>query len=374
MKKSSKMLFLYRGWNSGTNQAILNTWQEISPHLHIIHHDVSLFANASLFYRLSLCPRALKYKSLLHLVRTPGAFTDTLKRTEWCMKKIHAHVSHIAHTENFDFAFCVGTVIPMLNFPKPYFIYTDLAIRSNYAYPGAENQVQLWQECLPFEEQTLHHAKMIFTMSDHVTRSLQEHYHLPASKILRVNGGCNVPCCLSPKPDRFYRQNILFVGVDWQRKGGPELLAAFRQLRSTHPHATLTIVGCSPKITGEGIKVIGPVPQNLIPDYFAAATLFCMPSRREPFGIAYIEAMHAGLPVIASCYGAAPDFVRNGLTGYTVKPTDTTTLVQRLAELITNPDLCHKMGQAGKKLVAAEYTWSKTCTKMESAIQNSLQS
>jgi glycosyltransferase involved in cell wall biosynthesis len=363
------MLFLYRGWNSGTNQAVLQAWCRGTPEVNISVHNVCPLQKSSMRDRLKILPYALKKGNVTGLWKGSGQFTETVKRSQWCMEQVFNRVHRIQQQEDFDFSFCIGSVIPVPNNTKPYFVYTDLAIRSNLYYPGGEEHVGLWRECLPYEEDTLRHAALVFTMSDHVSRSLVEHYGLSPSRILRVNGGCNVPNIESPDPRRYERQNVLFIGVDWDRKGGPELLQAFEKVRDRYPRATLTIVGCSPHVSAPGIEVVGKVPQDQIASFLARATLFCMPSKREPFGIAYLEAMRAGLPVIASDFGATPDFVHNGQNGYRVDPDDIDALARRIEEIIADPAKAQKMGQFGQELVLAQYTWQRTQQQMWHAIR-----
>jgi len=148
----------------------------------------------------------------------------------------------------------------------------------------------------------------------------------------------------------------------------PQLVEAFAKVRMRNPRATLTIVGCSPQVSGSGVTVVGPVPQREVPKYLADACCFCMVSRREPFGIVYIEAMLAGLPIIASDLGATPDFVINGVTGFRVKLDDTDELATRLDELLSDPDKCRRMGEQARMLAQTQYTWEKTQQKMYNAI------
>lgn len=288
------------------------------------------------------------------------------------MKEALNNVERVMLQEAHDFAFCVGTVTPIRKNHRPYFIYTDLAILSNLYYPGGEQQVKLWEECLPYEQATLKDAAMVFTMSDHVSRSLMEHYDIPKERIVKVNGGCNVPPISSEDPERYEHQNILFIGVDWERKGGPQLLEAFRRVKKHYPFAMLILAGSSPRVNEPGVQVVGKVSQARIAEILSKSTIFCMPSLREPFGIAYLEAMRAGLPVIASNLGAAPDFIREGQTGYKVDPNDIDALANRIEELISDPEKCRRMGQAGRELVESEYTWPRTQQRMWQAIQSCL--
>jgi glycosyltransferase involved in cell wall biosynthesis len=362
------MLYLYRGWNSGTNQAVLNAWRNGCPQVDIKAYDLDAMILQKLQYKIRALPHALRRGGIKAIVPGGGRFIDAVKRSEWCMQTIAEEVEKLQNSEDYDFSLAIGTVIPNLSPRKPHFIYTDLTIRANAYYPQGDKRLNLWQECIPYEEQSLKKARIVFTMSDHVTRSLMEQYGLPLKKIVRVNGGINSPVTGQFDSARYGRRNILFVGVEWELKGGPQLVEAFTKVRDRHPQATLTIVGCSPDITGQGIEVVGRVPQKDVLKYLAKASCFCMVSRREAFGIAYIEAMHAGLPVIASDLGATPDFVINGQTGFLVDPDDIDGLAGRIDELISDPDKCRRMGEQARRLAQSEYTWEKTQQKMYQAI------
>jgi glycosyltransferase involved in cell wall biosynthesis len=363
-----KMLYLYNGWNSGTNQAVLDAWCTGSPQVVIKAFDLGSMTLQKLRYKIRAIPSALRRGGIKAIVPGEGRFVDAVKRSRWYMQTIAERVEKLQILENYDFSLMIGTVIPNLNPRKPNFIYTDLTIRANLYYPQGIDRVSLWKECISYEEQSLRKATMVFTMSDHVTRSLVEQYNLPPKKIMRVNGGINSPVAEQFNSIRYQRKNILFVGVDWERKGGPQLVEAFEKVRKRQPQATLTIVGCSPKIKGLGIEVVGSVAQKEVSKYLAKASCFCMPSHREPFGIVYIEAMHVGLPVIASDLGATPDFVINGQTGFLVNPDDINELAERIEELICDSDKCRHMGEQAQRLAWAEYTWEKTQQKMYQAI------
>jgi len=363
-----KMLYLYRGWNSGTPQAFLNAWRKGSPQVDIIKYDVHSIIFQNLQYKIRAVPSAFRRGGMKAILPGGGRFVDAVRRSRWCMKTIAERVETLQDSEDFDFSLAIGTVIPNLNPRKPYFIYTDLTIRANAYYPDGDKRLNLWKECIPYEEQSLRKATLVFTRSEHITRSLVEQYALPREKIVRVNAGINSPIPEQFDSARYARKNILFVGVQWELKGGPQLVEAFAKVRGRHPDATLTIVGCSPDVTGPGIEVVGRVSQQEVSKYLAKASCFCMVSRREAFGIAYIEAMHAGLPVIASDLGAAPDFVINGQTGFLVDPDDIDALAERMDELIGNPNKCRSMGEQARKLAQSEYTWEKTQRKMYKAI------
>ncbi len=369
-----RMLYLYRGWNSGTNQSVLKAWRSGTPDLDIIYHDVCPLTGETMGQRIRALPMAFRRGGVKVFFRGEGRFTDAVKRTAWCMENVIEAVREISAQTEYDFSLCIGTVLPGIDSDRLNFIYTDMTILANLYYPGGREQVKLWEECLPYERKTLEQAAMVFTMSDHITRSLMEHYGVSPEKILRVNGGCNVPPPSNPDPRRFYRQRILFVGVDWDRKGGPEVLEAFKRVRQRCPRATLLIVGCSPTINEPGVEVLGPVSQERVSEYLANSTVFCMPSKREPFGIAYLEAMAAGLPVIASNLGAVPDFIIEGENGYSVDPWNIRQLAYRMEQLVCDPERAREMGQNARFLVESQYTWRRTQAAMWKAVQEKLKS
>ena len=92
---------------------------------------------------------------------------------------------------------------------------------------------------------------------------------------------------VSTDQSRYQRQSILFVGVDWKRKGGPVLIEAFEIVRKTYPNAILTVVGCKPDTHVGGVNEKGRVPLEELVDYYIEASIFCMPTIEEPFGIVF---------------------------------------------------------------------------------------
>lgn len=149
---------------------------------------------------------------------------------------------------------------------------------------------------------------------------------------------------------------ILFVGTDWLRKGGPTLLAAFRLLIKKHPQAQLDIVGCSPEINEPGVNVICRVPRENLHAYFTAARVFALPTVHEAFGIAFVEALHFGLPIVATNINAIPDLVEHGVNGFTMAPGDVAELAKALDLLMSNDEIALSMGGASYAR-SRNFTW-----------------
>jgi len=209
-------------------------------------------------------------------------------------------------------------------------------------------------------------ARLNFTMSSHVSRSLVDQYGCPRTRVVCVYTGSNVAPAEAGNTDldRFVQKNILFVGIDWERKGGPVLLEAFREVRRSHPTAKLTIVGCAPKIAMPGCRVVGRVQSVEVSKFYQTASVFCMPTTVEPFGIVFLEAFAHGLPIVATNIGAIPDFVEQGRSGYMVDCNDAAQLANRLNELLADPARCAAFGIRGQALVGNRYTWAATTERL----------
>ena len=97
--------------------------------------------------------------------------------------------------------------------------------------------------------------------------------------------------------------------------------------------------------------------------------MFCLPTRFEPFGIAFIEAMCFELPCVGTAAWAVPEMVVDGETGFTVPIDDVTTLTTRLLQLLDNPTLARAMGRAGRRRVEQHFTWERVVERMTRAMQ-----
>jgi len=164
---------------------------------------------------------------------------------------------------------------------------------------------------------------------------------------------------------------FLFVGIDWERKGGPQLLRAFARLHSANPAAKLDVIGGHPPLRQDGVSFHGVLSQQredereVVLDLFARATCFVMPSLVEPFGIAYVEAASAGIPSIGSSVGGPRDVIgpRGGIV---VAPNDEPALLDAMLRL-ANPETARRMGDAAAER-APLYTWPKVAERLLCAL------
>ncbi len=240
----------------------------------------------------------------------------------------------------------------------PHFLFTDHTHLANLTYPSFDRSLLAGEVWLAEERAMYQAATRVFTMAEHVRRSVVRDYGVAEECVFTVHAGSNLnvaPGALAN--DGFRNQTIVFVGVDWERKGGPTLLRAFEKVLTQLPVARLVVVGCRPEIAHPRVEVVGKVPRERVGDYLVRASVCCMPSRIEPFGIAPIEAALQGVPSVVSHIGALPEIVRDGETGRVVPVDDADALAAALFQLLSDPALCERMGAAGQRHALATYRW-----------------
>ncbi|CUH42206.1 glycosyltransferase family 4 protein [Ruegeria atlantica] len=247
----------------------------------------------------------------------------------------------------------------------PNFVYTDHVARARLAdedHEGTGYPSEPWLDC---ERRIYEKAAHVFTFGPKIRNFLIEDYGIAPNKVSAIGAGASVRPAhpLNTSLDRYGRRNILFVGVEWDRKGGPELIEAFVKVRQSLPDVTLTIVGCSPEIDIEGCEVVGRLPLSEIEGYFRRASCFCMPSRVEPFGIVFLEAMQFGLPIVSTTAGDIGAIVRNGETGWLVAPKDGAGLAQALFQVLVSAETCREMGLAGLER-GESFTWGGVARRL----------
>ena len=171
-------------------------------------------------------------------------------------------------------------------------------------------------------------------------------------------------------PDKTYdEQTVLMVGIDFERKGGPTVLRAFREVVRHLPHARLLVIGPNAGPVQARVEWLGHVSdRDQLSRLFAAATVLVLPSVCEPFGLALIEAMAHGLPVIGSKVDAMPEIVSDNEHGYLIAPGDATALAERLIALLSSPDLCARMGEVGRERVRRQFLWSQVVDRLVSGL------
>ena len=209
-----------------------------------------------------------------------------------------------------------------------------------------------------FEDPALRAATLVVAKSEWAATSLRDDYHIPEERIRIIPFGIALPGPVR-RTEPPGLPEVTFTGSSLRRKGGLVLLDAYdRYLRG---RVTLNLV------TRE--RITPPPGVNLYPDItpgdprlaeiLSRSAVFAFPSTMDAFGYAVIEAMAAGVAVVASPTAALPEIVVDGETGILVDP-DASELADAILQLVNDERLRTSMGDAGRRRVEEHYDARRT--------------
>ena len=191
--------------------------------------------------------------------------------------------------------------------------------------------------------------------------------HVPAQRIAVVSNGLDCDRYRS-RPVRLPLRRIVMVANLRTEKAHDVLIEATALLLRTYPDVRVTCVGDGPERDrlmalahdrGVSHAVAFPGHADDIPAVLAANDVFVLSSRSEAFPNAVLEAMAAGLPVVASNVGGIPEIVDDGRTGLLMPPDDPRALADRLMQLLSSPALAALLGAAARADVRARYSFDR---------------
>jgi phosphatidylinositol alpha-mannosyltransferase len=193
-----------------------------------------------------------------------------------------------------------------------------------------------------------------------------------------IPNGVDVGFYAQARPFPEYRDgkvNIVFVGRAERRKGAMYLLRAYAALKRSYPEVRLILITAGPQlgemrrfIRREGLQDVlfaGRVSDADKARFLRTADIFCAPSTgQESFGIVLLEAMAAGRAVVASDIHGYKKVVQRNVTGLLVEPKDPDALCRAIAQLIDDPALRDRLGEAGAER-AREFDWEHVARQLE---------
>jgi len=221
---------------------------------------------------------------------------------------------------------------------------------------------------------SVHKAKRIITISNYTAESFRTHNNIPKALVRIIPPSLKEVELETP----FYSEQgpggvlrILSVGrlqKGHELKGYDVLLKAVARTKDLGVQVHLSIVGdgddrerlqnlmCALRLSGD-VTFYGRLSDKKLIDRYKACDVFAMPSRKEGFGIVFIEAMRFGKPCIGGNHGGTPEVIEHGVNGYLVEHGDVNQLAIYLAELAANPRLRAKMGWNGYQKAKNNYTF-----------------
>jgi glycosyltransferase involved in cell wall biosynthesis len=183
------------------------------------------------------------------------------------------------------------------------------------------------------EKLALEKCKLAIYSSEWAAKTAIENYQVAQSKVKVVPFGANIECdrnldsikaIVDSRPSS--QCNLLFLGVDWFRKGGDIALEVVRELNRQGLNTKLTVVGCQP-ITNKPlppfVKSLGFISKHTnegrekIDKIISESHFLVLPSQAECYGIVFCEANSFGVPCIATDVGGITTVIKDDLNGKT---------------------------------------------------------
>ena len=231
---------------------------------------------------------------------------------------------------------------------------------------------QLFVEMPPLIGIDVQHALLTNCLHRHIAVShfvasrLRERFHVRPGKIVVIPNAATMGARASPASRSELARSaegpvVLTVARLDGQKGVSHLLEAVAAV----PHASFAIAGDGPNRAAlearaaalgvnDRVRFLGH--RHDVPALLAAADLFVLPSLYEGLPLAVLEAMAAGVPVIATAIGGTNEVVRDGETGTLVPPADSAALAAAIARVLANRDRASRLALAARSLVAREYS------------------
>ncbi|MCL4394806.1 MAG: glycosyltransferase family 4 protein [Chloroflexi bacterium] len=307
-----------------------------------------------------------------HVIKVSGAvspvpFSGSTARIT-LSPQVYRRVKKILHDEKFDVVHVHEPTVPVLSL---------IVLRHSHAvnvgtFHAYRESNAMYEYMRPLLQRVFNRLDGRIFVSEAVRAYITRYF--PGDYTIIPNG---IDCERFAAPDvepiqQFCdgRPNILFVGRLEKRKGFRYLIRAFPHIKQAVPDARLIVVGAfsdadkAPFLRYarthrlHAVHFVGYVPPEELPRYYRTATLFCAPSTGfESFGIILLEAMAAGLPIVATDIAGYRQVVENERDGVLVAPNDEHALARAMTRLLRDPARRTEMAHSAQ-LKAAQYDWS----------------
>lgn len=253
-----------------------------------------------------------------------------------------------------------------------------MRLRSPYGARGFDERRAA--QALTYERKVASKMDRVFVMGDYLSRSFEQDLGVSPRRIVNISHGANLDEIPVLDPQKNYgSREVLFVAVEFERKGGRVLLPAFQRVRQQVPDAVLHVIGTRgappADLPMEGVKWHGfmrkevPGEAAVIADLYRRCSVFVLPSFYEPFGISVSEAMLYGIPpIITGDWGVAEKVVP-GVSGLHVKAGDEDSLAAALHELLSDPAKAAAYGKAAYQRGLERFTWPAVVRRLGVALE-----
>ena len=321
----------------------------------------------------------------IHRYKNLGKYNqDAIERGKEMLRDIvalHPDIVHIHGTGNISGA--LYSAIKVYGIPVLLTVHGLLHVEKKNAlrkHPSLKHLYQLIVQSRA-EFDVLNQAQHIIVDTEYVSIQLEQLHakkkisNLPWMYVI-PQGIQSQYLSLSPKSIK--KPIILSVGSISQRKGHLFLIKAFEKVHSKIPAAKLVIAGSLAEeaylskmreeiencCLRDSIDILTNIPQEELLQHYQAASIYALHSQEESQGIALVEAMAAGLPIVSTMVGGIPYVVKNEESGLLSPYGDVDKFARNLLRLLEDIDLRNKMAQSAHN-IAQSYSWTNIAQAIE---------
>ena len=303
----------------------------------------------------------IKYDFALSALRKPGKKAlDSIEDSNFCTLQF-AELPMRNDAHNYIYLDMCAQYIEEV-------LLTDPVTKEHYFRKNADMKA-LHKRC-ETQNAFLPECAGIFTMGDWLSQYIIKRFGVSPERVHTVGAGVEIDTSRL-KPDR-KGNKILFVGKDFDAKGGYLVIEAFRILREKYmKDAELYILGpmTDPnKDNVPGIHYKGFLPSDQVMQYYNTCDVFCMPSYAEPFGKVFIEALSCGLPCIGRSVLSMNEIIQDGVNGYNIDKDDPEVLAGRMYDLLRN-DTIREYVEAHRLECQKKYSWESIASQIAEVIE-----
>jgi len=248
-------------------------------------------------------------------------------------------------------------------------------IRNYYNIFSNFSQFSINQSNL-IEQKAINNSTTQVYTSEWASKYVIDYYKAKSNNVFVVKPGANldsVPNKLDVAKKEYNAPiKLLFIGQDWERKGGVIAFKTFEILLTKDYDVTFTVCGCDPHITHPKMTVIPYLNKNIKKDnkkyinLLNESHIFFLPTRRECFGLVFYEASAYGLPAITTDTGGVTSVIENGINGYAL-PLDASPddYAKKIQLLLDNPQKLKDMAIMSRDKFDKELNWDVWGEKMK---------
>jgi glycosyltransferase involved in cell wall biosynthesis len=259
--------------------------------------------------------------------------------------------------------------IAFLNTKIPIVSFGDCSILQliNY-YPSLNNVSRISSREVNFvEHRAFNKITLAFFSSSWASDFVKQHFKV--NSVSTISFGCNLKQMteIYPKQLSAKKCNLLFVGVDWERKGGDVALKILQDLVEKKIDARLTVIGCVPPPGNDlnHVRVIEKLDKDSAEgerEFVAILNrtdFFILPTRADCTPIVIAEAFSAGVPVLATNTGGIPSLVSEGVNGFMFAQDDVQGYVQRIIQLLNDSLQYNMISQNCIESYSTTFNWQR---------------